>query len=131
MKVNYNATGKERKRLAEIIAKEIGVDARYLGAPTFAYQMDYFTVDRDGALVFEAEDGDDEVERVFDAIAAAGFTPDEDDENSGIAIQMPMMTGNEISRLEQLVESKETLLKKAIGADSLMIREKDGKLDFA
>ena len=37
MKVNYNATGKERKRLAEIIAKEIGVDARYLGAPTFAY----------------------------------------------------------------------------------------------
>ena len=131
MKVNYNVTGKERKRLAEIIAKEIGVDARYLGAPTFAYQMDYFTVDRDGTLVFEAEDVNDEVERVFDAIAAAGFTPDEDDENSGIAIQMPMMTGDEISRLEQLVESKETLLKKAIGADSLMIGEKDSKLDFA
>ena len=130
MKLNYNATGKERKRLAEIIAKEIGVDARYLGAPTFAYQMDYFTVDRDGALIFEDEFGGDEVTRVLDAIAANGFVPDENDAASGIAIQMPMMTGDEISRLEQLVESKETLLKKAIGADSLMIGEKDGKLDF-
>lgn len=40
------------------------------------------------------------------------------------------MIWDEISRLEKLVESKETLLKKAIGADSLMIGEKDGKLDF-
>ena len=121
MKVNYNATGKERKRLAETIAKEIGVDARYLGAPTFAYQIDYFTVDRNGTLTFDDEFDGDEVKRVFNAIAGAGFTPDEGDEDSGIAIQMPMMTGDEISRLEQLVESKETLLKKAIGTDSLMI----------
>ena len=131
MKVNYNATGKERKRLAETIAKEIGVDARYLGAPTFAYQIDYFTVDRNGTLTFDDEFDGDEVKRVFNAIAGAGFTPDEGDEDSGIAIQMPMMTGDEISRLEQLVESKETLLKKAIGTDSLMIGEQDGKLDFA
>ena len=34
------------------------------------------------------------------------------------------------SRLESLIESKETLIKKAIGADSLMVGEKDGKLDF-
>lgn len=131
MKVNYNAAGKERKRLAETIAKEIGVDARYLGAPTFAYQIDYFTVDRNGTLTFDDEFDGDEVKRVFNAIAGAGFNPAEGDEGSGIAIQMPMMTGDEISRLEQLVESKETLLKKAIGTDNLMIGEQDDKLDFA
>ena len=135
MIIHYRASGKDRKKLAEIVAKEIGVDAIYQGAPTFSYQMDYFTVDREGALVFDDEQAGDESERVLDRIAAAGFTPDEgeDDmeEKTGLAIQMPAMTGDEISRLEQLIESKESLIKKAIGADSLAVGEKDGKLDFA
>ena len=135
MIIHYRANGKDRKRLAEVIAKEIGVDAIYQGAPTFSYKMDYFTVDREGALVFDDEFGGDEAERVLDAIAAAGFTPDEGEdemeEKTGLAIQMPAMTGNELSRLEQLIESKESLLKKAIGAESLTVGEKDGKLDFA
>ena len=129
MIIHYRASGKERKRLAETVAKEIGVDAIYQGAPTFSYQMDYFTVDKEGALVFDDEKGGDEAERVLDAIADAGFTPDE--EEQGLAIQMPAMTGDELSRLEQLIESKESLIKKAIGADSLIVGEKDGKLDFA
>lgn len=128
MIIHYRANGKERKKLAEVIAKEIGVDAIYQGAPSFSYQMDYFTVDREGALVFDDELGGDEAERVLDAIAAAGFTPDEE---TGLAIQMPAMTGDELSRLEALIESKESLLKKAIGTDSLLVGEKDGKLDFA
>ena len=41
-----------------------------------------------------------------------------------------MMSGDEVSRLESLIESKESLIRKAIGADSLMVGEKDGKLDF-
>ena len=135
MIIHYRASGKDRKKLAEIVAKEIGVDAIYQGAPTFSYQMDYFTVDREGALVFDDELAGDESERVLDRIAAAGFTPDEgeDDmeEKTGLAIQMPAMTGDEISRLEQLIESKESLIKKAIGTDSLVVGEKDGKLDFA
>lgn len=135
MIIHYRASGKDRKKLAEIVAKEIGVDAIYQGAPTFSYQMDYFTVDREGALVFDDEQAGDESERVLDRIAAAGFTPDEgeDDmeEKTGLAIQMPAMTGDEISKLEQLIESKESLIKKAIGADSLAVGEKDGKLDFA
>ena len=135
MIIHYRASGKDRKKLAEIVAKEIGVDAIYQGAPTFSYQMDYFTVDREGALVFDDELAGDESERVLDRIAAAGFTPDEGEdemkEKTGLTIQMPAMTGDEISRLEQLIESKESLIKKAIGADSLAVGEKDGKLDFA
>lgn len=134
MIIHYRANGKERKRLAEVIAKEIGVDAIYQGAPTFAYQMDYFTVDREGALVFDDEMGGDEAERVLDAIADAGFTPQEEEgmeEKPYMAIQMPEMSGEELSRLESLIEAKEDLIKKALGADSLLVGEKDGKLDFA
>ena len=135
MIIHYRASGKDRKKLAEIVAKEIGVDAIYQGAPTFSYQMDYFTVDREGALVFDDEQAGDESERVLNRIATEGFTPDEGEdemvEKTGLAIQMPAMTGDEISRLEQLIESKESLIKKAIGADSLAVGEKDGKLDFA
>lgn len=131
MRINYNTSGKERKRLAETIAKEIGVDAIYKKAPTFAYEMDYFHLDKDGILTFDDKFGGDEVERVLNAIAAAGFEPSDDDENrKGIAIQMPMMDGDAISRLEALIESKETLIKKAVGTDSLAVGERDGKLDF-
>ena len=124
----YNAEGSERKRLAEVIAKEIGVDARYQGAPTFSYKMDYFTVDREGSLIFDDEMSGDESERVLAAIEAAGFA--EDVEAPDFTIQMPEMTGDETARLEQLIESKESLLKKALGIDSLMFTEKDGKLEF-
>lgn len=131
MIVHYGASGKERKKLAEVIAREIGVDAIYKGAPTYSYEMDYFTVDREGALVFDDENGGDESKRVLAAIDAAGFEPiDEIEETRGLAIQMPDMSGDELSRLEALIESKESLLKKAIGADILTVSELDGKLDF-
>lgn len=134
MIMHYAASGKKRKKLAEVVAKEIGVDAIYQGAPSYSYKMDYFTVDREGALVFDAELDSDEVIRVLGAIAEAGFTPIDDEEqpaeSRGIAIQMPEMSGDELSRLEALIESKESLLKKAIGAESLTVGEKDGKLDF-
>lgn len=131
MKVNYNVTGKERKRLAQTIGKAIGVDAIYKGVPTCAYEIDYFTIDREGALIFDDVQDSQEVELVFDAIAAAGFEPqDSGDNERGIAIQMPMMSSDEISLLEALIESKESLIRKAIGTDSLMVSEKDGKLDF-
>ena len=131
MITNYKAEGTERKRMVQTIAKEIGVDPVYQGPPTFAYQIGIYTVDRDGALVFDGELGDDETERVFDALADAGFTPQEpEDEDEGISIQMPMIDGDSLSRLEQLVAAKESLIKKALGAESLLIEEKDGKLSF-
>lgn len=73
MRVNYNATGKERKRLVQAIGKAIGVDAIYKGVPICAYEIGYFTVDREGPLIFDDAADSHEIEQVFDAIAAAGF----------------------------------------------------------
>jgi len=48
-----------------------------------------------------------------------------------MSIAIPMdLDGDGLSRLESLIESKETLLKKAIGTDSLRIEDSDGKISF-
>ena len=43
MTINYNVTGTERKRLADYISGFMGTEKKYLGAPTFAYQIGYYT----------------------------------------------------------------------------------------
>ena len=40
----------DRKALAKAIAAELGTDARYMGTPSYAYQIGDFTVDRDGNI---------------------------------------------------------------------------------
>ena len=52
MELKYNLTGADRKRLVKAISEITDVPAKYLGAPSFAYQIDYFTVTREGSIVF-------------------------------------------------------------------------------
>ena len=129
MRTDYNVTGKERRRLAETVAKEIGVDAIYLGAPTFAYQADQFLITKDGALEFEDDRGGDEAERVFDALAAAGFTPGACKERNGLTISIPLEHVKQ-ENLSRLLTAKGTLIKHALGIDSLSYEIADGKILF-
>ena len=55
MTINYNVTGTERKRLAQAIADYMQADAKYLGAPSFAYQVDRYHIDRNGIVSFDAQ----------------------------------------------------------------------------
>lgn len=130
MEVRYHAIGKERKRMAQIIGKVIGVDPIYKGTPSLAYEIDQFTIDKEGTLIFDEHRDEYETEAVLTRLEDEGFEAEEPEQEPYMSIQMPMMTGDEISRLEALIESKESLIKKAIGAENLMIGEKDGKLDF-
>jgi len=129
MRTDYNVTGKERRRLAETVAKEIGVDAIYLGAPTFAYQADQFFITKDGALEFEDERGGDEAERVYDALEAAGFTPEEDKDRNGLTISIPLEHVKQ-ENLSRLLAAKATLIKHALGVDSLRYEITDEKILF-
>ena len=47
MTITINAKGEERKRLVKTIAAWLGEEAHYCGAPTFAYEIDRFTVEKD------------------------------------------------------------------------------------
>lgn len=49
---------------------------------------------------------------------------------TSLIVTLAGLTDDETSRLESLIESKESLIKKAIGADNLRIEEEDGKIKF-
>ena len=73
MQVKYNVTGARRKELVKVISDTTGAKAEYKFMPTCNYEIDYFTVTKDGTLLFDDRAGSEEVEQVLEAIAAAGF----------------------------------------------------------
>lgn len=50
MRIHYNVTGAERKSLVNAISQELDVPVRYLGAPTFTYEVGDYRVDKAGTL---------------------------------------------------------------------------------
>lgn len=50
MKMNYAVTGEKRKALVNAISQELGQPVKYLGAPSFVYQVSEYQVDKNGLL---------------------------------------------------------------------------------
>ena len=142
MKAIYNVTGSDRKRLVGVIAKTLDTKAVYQGMPTMAYQIGAITVDKDGTMTAEA--GAD-VQKVIDALAATGFTAEIEDApeasctpanqaaaSEGLTISLPMdgFNPDSLDRLQKLVDSKASLIRKATGAARLTIQVADDKVSF-
>ena len=135
MRIHYNVTGNERKALVKVIAETTGAKAEYKGMPTAAYEIDYFTVTKDGTLEFSDRSDSEEVETVLEALAAAGFEgigeaveePDEVQEASQeakenhdtveLTVTLPMArhTGTTLRNLINLIYTRAGLLNKALG----------------
>jgi len=67
MEVAYNVTGDRRKELVTAISKYILWEPIYKKAPTYAYEVGKFTVDRNGTLTGERN------QDLIDELAAQGF----------------------------------------------------------
>lgn len=39
MKIDYNVTGEQRKKLVEVISKATGYESKYLRAPSMGYRV--------------------------------------------------------------------------------------------
>lgn len=50
MKLNYNVTGADRKKLVTAISQELNAPTKYLGAPTFAYEIGEYHIDKTGTV---------------------------------------------------------------------------------
>ena len=140
MEYKFNVTGTDRKRLAAAISEFTGEKAEYQFMPTCAYVIGEFTLSKEGTL--SCGDGTD-VTALLEKLTADGFTAEYDaepitesetDENEahGIAIQIPMagFTETALQNLYTLVEAKGSLIKKALGVNSLPINQIDDRLDF-
>ena len=158
MKIRYNRIGSERKALVKAIEEITECTAQYLGAPTFAYQVDYFTIEKDGTLEFDDRADSEEIESLLEQLAQRGFegtaaempaeTPDmaveteaeelsaesetaRHSENMGLTVAIPLDSAA-VGNLTRLLDAKGNLIKKALGVDDLKIElnENDGTVSF-
>lgn len=152
MEIRYNVTGAKRKELVKVIADTTGARAEYKFMPTCNYEIDCFTVTKDGTLLFDDCADSEEVERVLEAIVAAGFECEPKDggeqpsreeaketaevtgtapqsETVGLTVEMPL-DKVAVGNLTKLLDAKGGLIKKAIGAQNLGIEILEDRVAF-
>lgn len=160
METRYNVTGEKRKEMVEVISGVVGMKAVYMRMPTCAYAISNITVSRDGTLAWDERTDNRTIEKVKEALAAAGFTAEETAEtaqeggteeestdaennaeapeiapqeaNAGLTVAMPResFTDAALENLRKLVDAKGILIKKALAVDSLPIETDGEKVSF-
>lgn len=143
MTINYNVTGAERKRLADYISGFMGTEKKYLGAPTFAYQIGYLTVSKDGAVSFEDRGYNSDIDALMAELECQGFhtedtiakadtaeleaTPAEDGvtqpHGCGLTVTLPAasLPTEALTNLTSLLTAKGRLIRKALGVEALPV----------
>ncbi len=76
MRIHYNVPGKKRKELAQTIATWLGETCKYKGVPSCAYEVDYFTIDKEGNLLFDDMADSEVIERLLEHLYDEGFESD-------------------------------------------------------
>ncbi len=154
--LDFKVTGEERKRLVQAINAFTGTGSKYLGAPSFAYQVDRYHIDRSGIVSFNSQTDRAEVERLLEAVAGQGFTapvcgpgregeevpagepsgepaPDSAaQEGNTLVIQMPTasFTPEALNNLHSLIAAKGRLIRKALGVDLLPVQVEADTVSF-
>ena len=104
MEIRYNVTGAKRKELVKVIADTTGAKAEYKYMPTCNYEIDYFTVTKDGILLFDDRADSEEVEQVLEAIVASGFEAETQDTEEAPAEDV---SAEEVLAEEEFLPSQE------------------------
>lgn len=152
MKVTYNITN--RKPFVKALEEITGAKAIYKKTPTYAYEVDYFTVTREGNLTCNDMADPEEIRQVLAALTERGFhyksteydepQPELDckesledfppaydipDEETGLTVTLPLdkvAAGN----LTNLLEAKGTLIKTALNIEETPILITEETISF-
>lgn len=129
MTITTNTT--DRKALAKAIAEELGTTARYLGLPSYGYQIGDFTVDHDGNIIGE------DFGALQDFLRRNGYISDEpaaeqeapaDSETEPITsmdISIPAhdATVTQLKNLIFMLHSRQTLINRMTDSDCLNVAD--------
>ena len=148
MRIEFNRTGAERKALVKAISEITGAEAVYKFMPTCAYEIDYFTVTKDGALEFDDRADSEEIENLLEQLEQKGFegtaaetrdtaaeseaeklsaepqkaehkpTQGEQCESINLTITLPLESVA-VGNLTKLLDAKGSLIKNALGVEDL------------
>ena len=156
MQIKYNVTGDRRKALVAVMRDTLQDATRYLGAPSFAFQVGAYTIDKNGTVTCPDDADAAQIEMLIRELAHDGFagervgeaakpaepkTPEPNHletetprvaDPDRLAIELPKdgMTPTAMENLRRLVASKAMLLKKALGTDNLPITEHPDRIEF-
>ena len=133
MTIDYKA--ENRKALVQAVSEFTGAKAKYLGMPSAAYQIDYFTVTKEGNLEFDDRADSEEIENLIEHLAGQGFLAEtkqeetETEEPTGLTISMPL-DKVAVENLTRLLEAKGSLIRKALGVTDIRIKISEDKVSF-
>ncbi|MEA5048754.1 MAG: virulence protein [Eubacteriales bacterium] len=156
MQIKYNVTGDRRKALVAVVRDTLQDTMRYLGAPSFAFQVGAYTVDKNGTVTCPEGTDESQIEMLFRELAHDGFIgerigeaakladnstmkPESRQEGTSrsaepdrLAIELPKegMTPTAMENLRRLAASKAMLLKKALDTNDLPITEHPDRIEF-
>lgn len=155
MKIEFNRTGAERKALVTAIGEILEVKPKYKGMPSAAYEIDYFTVTKDGTLEFDDRADSEEIENLLESLSDRGIVaapaetaqdrlearaeelpaepetePQEANVGLTVALSRETFTDNALENLQKLVDSKAALMKKALAVDALPVEVTEDKVSF-
>ena len=151
-RIPFNQTGKGRKRMVAVISKTIGQPSAFIKMPTNGYEIGEFKVDQTGTLVCDDVDPA-VVQTVLEALRENGYIPESAKEpepdsapsteqedtppavipaDNVLVIEYPMtgFTPEKLSNLHMLVDSKASLIKKALGVTELPIHVSKQAIGF-
>ena len=89
MQIKFNATGNDRKKLVQALAEILECEPRYLGPPTFAYEVDYFNISKEGTLEFDDRADSEEIENLIERLHEKGFDAQETELIDRLVIEFP------------------------------------------
>lgn len=131
IRVNYDVKGQRRKELVKALSEILLWEPKYLGAPTFYYEIGNYLVSDNGTIICPDCCTKEFAEQIIVKLKGRGF------EHTGtnlmlyvVSLPRSMFDDASLARLHNLVKSKETILKAALGARELQIRETEEKIYF-
>lgn len=152
MRFEFNVTGSDRKALVTAMGEILDVKPKYMGMPSMNYEVDYFTVTKEGAVEFDDRADSEEIEQLLEKLADKGFaaapaemaqawidaraeeTAEEpaeqpQDETVGITVAIPLDKVS-LGNLTNLLDAKGSLIKKALGIEATPIEVGEDRISF-
>lgn len=108
-----------RKTLVKAVSEFTGQEQTYMGPPTFAYKVGVLTIDRNGVITSESEEGCEELKSF---LAEHGFV---EAEKTNLEISVPIdgMDGNALRNLVFMLKSKQYLLNRVVGGTNFSVSD--------
>ncbi len=114
----------DRKELVHILEEKTGIEAKYLGVPSFVYQVGPYNVKRDGTMEAADEEADMDLLRELHAQGIIDNSWDTERETMDISLPLIDHYGDTLVNLIKMFYCRAELISKAIGCtDAFSIDE--------